>query len=141
AIDGVVLQNGCSQRLRQCVQRGGLVTTKLSGQSSPTSLRRLGWQVSPPVLHAPTATTMPKQKKHSRVEIARKLAQASHLARQGKLQNEIARKLNVSVMTLHRWRKAPLGARPVHKAGQPDPTRRGTKLLNSSSKIHCCGDW
>jgi putative transposase len=66
---------------------------------------------------------MPKQKKHSRVEIARKLAQASHLARQGKLQNEIARKLNVSVMTLHRWRKAPLGARPAHKAGQPDPTR------------------
>jgi methylphosphotriester-DNA--protein-cysteine methyltransferase len=87
------------------------------------------------------ATTMPKQKKHSRAEIARKLAQASHLARQGKLQNEIARKLNVSVMTLHRWRKAPLGARPVHKAGQPTRRAAGTKLLNSSSKIHCCGDW
>jgi putative transposase len=74
------------------------------------------------------ATTMPKQKKHSRAEIARKLAHASHLARQGKLQNEIARKLNVSVMTLHRWRKAPLGARPVHKAGQPDPTRSGDQI-------------
>jgi hypothetical protein len=59
----------------------------------------------------------------------------------GKLQNEIARKLNVSVMTLHRWRKAPLGARPVHKAGQPTRRAAGTKLLNSSSKIHCCGDW
>jgi transposase len=69
---------------------------------------------------------MPKQKKHSRVEIARKLAQASHLARQGKLQNEIARKLNVSVMTLHRWRKAL--ARPAHKAGQPDPTRSGDQI-------------
>jgi putative transposase len=71
---------------------------------------------------------MPKQKKHSRVEIARKLAQASHLARQGKLQNEIARTLGVSVMTLHRWRKAPLGARPAHKAGQPDPTRSGDQI-------------
>src|SRR5262249_30338054 len=53
---------------------------------------------------------MPKQKKHSRGEIARKLAQANHLARQGKLQSEIARTLGVSVMTLHQWRKAPPGA-------------------------------
>jgi transposase len=71
---------------------------------------------------------MPKQKKHSRVEIARKLAQASHLARQGRLQSEIARKLNVSVMTLNRWRKASLGARPAHKAAQPDPTRSGDQM-------------
>jgi putative transposase len=71
---------------------------------------------------------MPKQKKHSRVEIARKLTQASHLARQGKSQNEIARKLGVSVMTLHRWRKAPPGARPAHKGDQPDPTRSGDQI-------------
>jgi hypothetical protein len=71
---------------------------------------------------------MPKPKKHSRAEIARKLAQASHLARQGKLQKEIARTLGVSVMTLHRWSKAPLGARPAHNAGQPDPTRSGDQI-------------
>jgi len=41
------------------------------------------------------------------VEIASKLAQANDLATQGKLQSEIARTLGVSVMTLHRWRKAP----------------------------------
>ena len=44
-------------------------------------------------------------RRHSRVEIATKLAQANDLARQGKLQSEIARTLGVSVMTLHRWRK------------------------------------
>ena len=50
---------------------------------------------------------MAKRKRHSRVEIATKLAQANDLATQGKLQSEIARTLGVSVMTLHRWRKAP----------------------------------
>jgi putative transposase len=52
-------------------------------------------------------TAMAKKKRHSRVEIASKLAQANDLATQGKLQSEIARTLGVSVMTLHRWRKAP----------------------------------
>jgi putative transposase len=47
-----------------------------------------------------------KKKRHSRMEIAAKLAQANDLATQGKLQGEIARTLGVSVMTLHRWRKA-----------------------------------
>jgi putative transposase len=50
---------------------------------------------------------MAKRKRHSRVEIAAKLAQANDLATQGKLQSEIARTVGVSVMTLHRWRKAP----------------------------------
>src|SRR5262249_16095682 len=48
-----------------------------------------------------------KKKRHSRVEIASKLAQANDLATQGKLQSEIARTLGVSFMTLHRWRNAP----------------------------------
>jgi putative transposase len=52
---------------------------------------------------------MLKRKRHSRVEMAKKLAQANELATQGKLQSEIARILGVSVMTLHRWRKAPPG--------------------------------
>jgi hypothetical protein len=53
-----------------------------------------------------TQAAIAKRKKHSRVEIATKLAQANDLATQGKLQSEIARTLGVSVMTLHRWRKA-----------------------------------
>jgi hypothetical protein len=38
----------------------------------------------------------------------------------------------VSVMTLHRWRKAPPGARPAHEKDQPDPT---LTYVNSSSKV------
>ena|SRR6266508_6326063 len=53
---------------------------------------------------------MAKNKRHSREEIAAKLAQARDLAAQGKLQSDIARALGVSVMTLHRWRNIP--ARP-----------------------------
>ena len=72
---------------------------------------------------------MAKRKRHSRVEIASKLTQANDLAAQGKLQSEIARTLGVSVMTLHRWRKAPLGPRPAlvatHEAGNPYRMRRG----------------
>src|SRR5262249_58817401 len=71
---------------------------------------------------------MAKKKRHSRVEIASKLAQANDLAMQGKLQSEIARTLGVSVMTLHRWRKAP-GPRPAlvatPEAGQPYRMRPG----------------
>src|SRR5215831_14195447 len=68
---------------------------------------------------------MARQKRHSKVEIATKLAQANDLAGQGKPQSEIARTLGVSVMTLHRWRKAPPGPQPVHEAGQPDRTLSG----------------
>jgi putative transposase len=66
---------------------------------------------------------MPRQKRHSRVEVATKLAQANDLARQGKLQSEIARTLGVSVMTLHRWRKAPPGPQPAHETDEPNRTR------------------
>jgi hypothetical protein len=57
------------------------------------------------------------KKKHSRVAIAAKLVQANNLARRGKLQSEIARTLGVSVMILHRWRKAPPGPQPAHGTG------------------------
>src|SRR5918994_1423881 len=67
-----------------------------------------------------------KKKRHSRAEIATKLAQANDLATQGKLQSEIARTLGVSVITLHRWRKALPGPQTAfvasHEAG-PDRTR------------------
>src|SRR5215831_4521503 len=58
-------------------------------------------------------TAMAKRKRHSRVEIATKLAQANELATQGKLQSEIAHTLGVSIMTLHRWRKAPPEPQPA----------------------------
>ena len=68
-------------------------------------------------------------RRHSRVEIATKLAQANDLAAKGKPQSQIARTLGVSVMTLHRWRKAPPGPRPefvaTHEAGGPDWTPGG----------------
>ena len=63
---------------------------------------------------------MIKRKRHSRAEIATKLAQANGLATQGKLQSEIARALGVSVMTLHRWRKASPGSHSLREAGQAD---------------------
>ena len=72
---------------------------------------------------------MAKRKRHSRVEIATKLAQANDLATQGKLQSEIARTLGVSVMTLHRWRKAPPEPQSAfvatHEAGLSDRTPAG----------------
>src|SRR5215471_1358706 len=70
-----------------------------------------------------------KKKRHSRGEIATKLAEANDLATQGKLQSEIARTVGVSVMTLHRWRKAPPGPPPAlvatQEAGEPYRMRRG----------------
>ena len=68
---------------------------------------------------------MAKRKKHSRAEIASKVAHANELATQGKLQSEIARALGVSVMTLYRWRKAPPGSHPVREADQADGMRGG----------------
>jgi putative transposase len=63
---------------------------------------------------------MTQMKRHSRVEIATKLAHANDLVMRGKLQSEIARTLGVSIMTLHRWRKASHGVQPAHGAGQPN---------------------
>jgi putative transposase len=65
---------------------------------------------------------MAKKAKHSKAEIAAKLAQAGDLATQGKLQSEIARTLGVSVMTLHRWRKMSLAPRAA-PAGLSEPSQ------------------
>src|SRR5262249_60955546 len=76
---------------------------------------------------------MAKRKKHSRAEMATKLVQANELATQGKLQSEIARILGVSVMTLHRWRKAPPGPQRAlvvtREAREPDRTRGAGDLI------------
>src|SRR6516225_10372123 len=69
--------------------------------------------------------SMAKKTKHSKAQIAGKLAEANDLAEQGKSQSEIARTLGVSVMTLYRWRKAPPGAQPAHETGEPGQTRGG----------------
>ena len=49
---------------------------------------------------------MVRKKRHSGAEIAAKLTRAGVLAQEGRTQGEIARALEVSVMTFHRWRKA-----------------------------------
>jgi putative transposase len=78
---------------------------------------------------------MSKKKKHSRAEIASKLARANDLATQGKLQSEIARALGVSVMTLHRWRKAPHGS--LSALGATQQTNRG--FLSALGTTHAAG--
>ena len=82
---------------------------------------------------------MVKKRRHSRAEIATKLAQANELARRGTLQSEIASTLGVSMMTLHRWRKAPPGAQPAHETGEPGQTRGGgdriAKLQLENSRL------
>ena len=89
---------------------------------------------------------MAKKAKHSKAEIAAKLAQAGDLATQGKLQSEIARTLGVSVMTLHRWRKTSLPARAA-PAGLSEPSQLDRAppppagLPSSNSKIHGCDGW
>jgi uncharacterized protein YjcR len=70
-----------------------------------------------------------KKKRHSRPEIASKLARANDLAMRGKLQSDIARMLGVSVMTLHRWRKSSHGPQPAHGVGQSNGARgRGDRI-------------
>jgi putative transposase len=85
----------------------------------------------------PKGTLMAKKAKHSKAEIAAKLAQAGDLATQGKLQSEIARTLGVSVMTLHRWRKMSLAPRaasaePSQLDRAPQPGRIAELQLENS---------
>jgi transposase len=65
-------------------------------------------------------------KRHTKIEIEAKLQEAHALAAQGRSNTAIARALNVSVMTLHRWRKASAprhGIDPLDRRG--DIGRRG----------------
>ena len=65
---------------------------------------------------------MAKNGKHSKSEIAAKLAQAVKLATQRKLQSEIAQTLGVSVMSLHRWRKmSPAAQARANGPGRLEP--------------------
>jgi putative transposase len=85
---------------------------------------------------------MAKKGKHSKTEIAAKLAQAGDLAAQGKLQSEIARTLGVSVMTLHRWRKlsfapraAPAGPNGPGQLDQAPHASRIAELQLENSRL------
>jgi putative transposase len=49
---------------------------------------------------------MAKRKRHNAAEIAAKLGEVEALVADGHTQSEIAKALGVSIMTLHRWRKA-----------------------------------
>ena len=73
---------------------------------------------------------MPK-KRHSRAEIVSKLAQATEMACQGKLQSDIAHALGVSVMTLHRWRKMS----PAIESAVTNETIRFEQELGPRSRI------
>jgi uncharacterized protein YjcR len=82
---------------------------------------------------------MAKKKRHSRAEIATKLAQANELATQGKLQSEIARTLEVSVVTLHRWMRRG-GARIAELQLENSRLRRVvTDLLIEKMKLEEAG--
>ena len=85
---------------------------------------------------------MAKKAKHSKAEIAAKLAQAGDLATQGKLQSEIARTLGVSVMTLHRRRKmsfapraAAAGLSEPRQFDQAPPASRIAELQLENSRL------
>src|SRR5262249_19749373 len=68
-----------------------------------------------------------KKKRHSRVEVATKLAEANDLATEGKLQIESAGTVGGRDRTVHRRRKGLLGVQAAvvapHDTGQPDGTR------------------
>ncbi len=74
---------------------------------------------------------MGRKKKHSKAEIAAKLAQADDMAAHGILQSEIARSLEVSVMTLHRWRKLP----PERSPPPPPSIKRHNPRMNSIGEM------
>jgi transposase len=98
-----------------------------------------------PIFLQPHGIHVATKKKHSKAEIASKLALADHLAKQGTLQSDIARTLEISVMTLHRWRKAPresvAGSAATRAKDEPrlddDQKRRIADLKLENSRLRC----
>jgi transcriptional regulator with XRE-family HTH domain len=65
-------------------------------------------------------------RRHSTTEIDQKLTTASSLTTLGISQQEICRRLEISVMTLHRWRK---GARPAPEPEDAEAVLQENKRL------------
>jgi putative transposase len=73
---------------------------------------------------------MTKKKRHNEAEIDAKLREADTLAADGRTQSEIAKRLGVSIMTFHRWRKArsPLSPSRVAAAAIADEAQTVDRL-------------
>jgi transposase-like protein len=74
-----------------------------------------------------------EKRRHSQKEINALLTHADELAVQGKLQKDIARALGVSVMTLHRWRKA--GQNSAQRPQQSDMTALIEELERENARL------
>jgi transposase len=77
-------------------------------------------------------------RRHSKAEIAAKVAQAGDLAAQGMLQREIVHTLGISTMTLHRWRKAtptPAEAGRTAQPREPGMDRVAAELEIENSRL------
>ena len=59
--------------------------------------------------------------RHSNADIAAKLAKAEELTAQGMRQREVALALGISVMTIHRWRKAGRAQAPARSTPSSHP--------------------
>jgi hypothetical protein len=68
---------------------------------------------------------MSKKKRHNTAEIAAKLSEADALAAAGRTQSDISKALAISIMTLHRWRKARPEQSPLASATVSDPPEHG----------------
>lgn len=86
---------------------------------------------------------MVSKKRHSNAEIGAKLQQAGTLAREGKTVSHIARALGISVMTLHRWKKArpqPMAAASNGRGARslkskPDQAARIAELQSENTRL------
>ena len=75
--------------------------------------------------------TKQSSRRHSRKEIAEKLARAEQMVRDGKTQSEIAEILGISVMTFHRWRKASQARNAARTPTSPGERMREIEAENA----------
>jgi hypothetical protein len=76
-------------------------------------------------------------KRHSRAEISVALGQAQEMMRRGQSQAAICRALEISVMTLHRWRKEHDVA-PFLSRDETLPTRNQNEVQVESLLLVVC---
>jgi putative transposase len=76
-----------------------------------------------------------KMRKHTMAEIAAKLEQADAMSSEGRLHQDIAKALGVSVMTYHRWRKA-RGSAKVAARSRHDRAEVNSSTTKQSERIN-----